>query len=242
MKTPLRLLVLLALTFAPVLPAIGKVPILFKRALFDPSTARQAGADLGRSVATEGRYAVIGAPSDDIAGENSGVVKVFDSTTGALLFVLPRPGPGGTGFGRAVAISGTRVAVGAPGVGSQDDDEVSGAVYVFDLASRTPKVPIATFYNPSSDDDSYFGYSVGISGSRVIVGSSEPETNLGHSYLYDLISATPAVPTLTIESLASGSTDYTNTSVAISGSRVVVGVTVDILRRGSGIFWKGVCV
>lgn len=49
---------------------------------------------------------VVGAPFDDLGGQDSGVVKVFDSTTGALLFLLPNPSPRvNDSFGRSVAIS-----------------------------------------------------------------------------------------------------------------------------------------
>jgi hypothetical protein len=58
--------------------------------------------------------------------------QVFDS--GALLQLLANPTPKtGDGFGSAVAISGTRVIVGAPGDDTGATD--SGSAYVYDLAS-----------------------------------------------------------------------------------------------------------
>src|SRR5678815_38086 len=232
MKTHPRLLASLVLALIQSLPASGRGPNRLKQSLFDPSTALQAGAQLGSTVAVEGRYAVVGAPLDDSDGEDSGIVKVFDSTSGALVFVLRSPVVGRS-FGSAVAISGSRVAVGAPGAPIGGDD-VAGAVYVFDLARRNPTVPVATLPNPMSEEDpdaedTDFGTSVAISGSRVVVGQFvyEPNTNIGHAYVYDLNSPTPTMPTIALESIAAARTDSTNTTVAISGSRVVVGVTLD---------------
>jgi hypothetical protein len=105
MKTHPRLLASLVLALIQSLPASGQGPNRLKQSLFDPSTALQAGAQLGSTVAGEGRYAVVGAPFDDSDGEDSGIVKVFDSTSGALLFVLRSPVVGRL-FGSAVAISG----------------------------------------------------------------------------------------------------------------------------------------
>src|SRR4051812_8755057 len=53
-----------------------------------PPAGTQSDAQLGRSVAVDGNYTIVGAPFDDIVGGDSGVVKVFDSVTGALLHVL----------------------------------------------------------------------------------------------------------------------------------------------------------
>src|SRR5688500_5510975 len=39
-----------------------------------PPVGAQTGAELGQSVAVDGNYTVVGAPSDDIGGINSGVV------------------------------------------------------------------------------------------------------------------------------------------------------------------------
>jgi hypothetical protein len=89
----------------------------------------QTGAGLGYSVAADGNYTVVGAPYDELRVQGSGVAKVFDSTTGALLFLLPNPTPAvGEVFGRSVAIDGTSVAT------SVQDNTVmfgKGTAYVF---------------------------------------------------------------------------------------------------------------
>ena len=60
---------------------------------------------------------------------------------------LNNPGPAeGDQFGESVAISGTRVVVGA----IRDDTGATdaGSAYVYDLSSGTPTVPVATLNNP----------------------------------------------------------------------------------------------
>jgi hypothetical protein len=64
------------------------------------------------------------------------------------LHVIPNPSPGlSDNFGFAVAVSGSRLVVSAPydDTGALD----SGMAYVFDLASATPTVPVATLNNPT---------------------------------------------------------------------------------------------
>lgn len=101
----------LLLAFA--LPGAAQVPNTLLHSIPAPPTA-QREAHLGRSVAVDGGMTVLGAPDDDLGATDSGVAKVFDSTTGLLLYVLPNPTPvSGEYFGYSVAISGTRVVIGA---------------------------------------------------------------------------------------------------------------------------------
>ncbi|MEQ1862309.1 MAG: FG-GAP repeat protein [Chthoniobacteraceae bacterium] len=109
-----RLSILCGLALAPCIPAHGQAPATLLHSIPAPPVGVQAGAEFGFRVAVDGGYAVLGAGLDDSGAQDSGVVKVFNSTTGALLFVLPNPSPAaGDTFGRSVAISGTRVVVGA---------------------------------------------------------------------------------------------------------------------------------
>jgi hypothetical protein len=189
----------------------------------------QVEAQLGYSVAVNGGYTVAGAPYDDIGGADSGVVKIFDSATGALLFLLKNPSPAADDrFGNSVAISGARVVVGA----FLDDTGASnaGSVYVYDLSSGTPTVPVATLSNPSPAVADRFGNSVAISGTRVVVGAYGDDTgatDAGRAYVYDLSSGTPTVPVATLNNPSPAGYDNFGCSVAISGMRVVVGACLD---------------
>ena len=216
----LAVLTLLAAT----LPTAAVPPDMLLHSIPPPSTALQSGARLGTSVAIEGDYTVVGALGDDIGGADSGVVKVFDSTTGELLWLITNPSPAGNDqFGYPVAISGTRVVVGA----TRDDTGATdaGSVYVYDLSSGTPTVPVTTLNNPSPEATDLFGISVAISGTQVVIGANGDNTgasNAGSAYVYDLSSGTPTVPVVTLDNPSPALDDEFGFSVAISGTRVLV--------------------
>jgi hypothetical protein len=142
---------------------------------------------------------------------------------------LTNPSPAASNyFGNSVAVSGTLVVVGA----SSDDTGATdaGSAYVYDLASPTPTVPVATLTNPSPAASSYFGNSVAVSGMLVLVGASSDDTgatDAGSAYVYDLTSVTPTVPVVTLNNPSPAANDYFGCSVAVSGTRVVVGACQD---------------
>jgi hypothetical protein len=223
--TPLLLSLALVTSDAAAAPR----PFALLHSLFDPSTNAQTGAGQGYSVAVDGNIAVVGAPSDDVGGTDSGVVKVYDATTGALLHTLTNPSPAfDDEFGLSVAISGTRVVVGAPFDDIGEFDE--GSAYVYDLTSATPTVPVAVLSNPSPEPGDQFGISVAISGTRVVIGAnfdSTAATFAGSAYVYDLTSVTPALPMATLINPSPALDGAFGWSVAISGARVVVGAPYD---------------
>ena len=201
-------------------------------ALLGPAAAQaavreQSLAAFGTSVAVDGGFMAVGAPYSTSA-TNSGVVKVFDSTSGALLYVLASPSPAaGDSFGNSVAISGTRVVASAPGWFGANR---FGSAYVYDLSGATPTVPVATLNNPVPVTEDHFGWSVAISGTRVVVGSHFDDigaTDAGSAYVYELSSATPSVPVATLNNPGPAAGDFFGLAVAISGTRVVVGAYSD---------------
>lgn len=168
----------------------------------------------------KGPYTVVAAPGvfngrdDDLDSYAFGSVKVFDTTTGALLHILAHPLGYEENFGVSVGISGTRIVVGAaPGYENQ-----TGNVYVYDLASTTPAEPVLQFDNPSFAFDERFGSSVAISGTRVVVGNPGKNTGAsssGVAYVYDLNSATPTIPVSTLDNPSPSKADRFGASVAI---------------------------
>ena len=96
-----------------------------------------AGDCFGSSVATDGNYAIVGAPYEgDAGGYYSGKVYIFDATTGSLLHTLHNPNAYDTSaddqFGTSVAISGNRVVVSAYGEDDAGGTD-SGKVYLYNL-------------------------------------------------------------------------------------------------------------
>ena len=206
-----------------------------KYSLFPPPTGVQSGAKLGSSLAVDGGYTVAGAPFHDGGAPDSGVVKVFDSATGALLFILTKPGTPEFGdyFGFSVAISGTRVVIGVPY--DRAGTPLSGHAYVYDLASTTPTVPVAILTNPAPASNSFFGWAVGISGTRIVVGipnAAAGGSAVGRACVYDLTSATPTVPLVTLNNPSPASFEYFGQAVAISGTLVLIGTPSDSTGAG----------
>ena len=188
--------------------------------------------NFGSSVAVSGTRVVIVAPYDDTGARHTGCAYVYDlasATPNTPVFTLNNPTPAVTDlFGWSVAISGTRAVVGAP----RDDPGVldGGRAYLYDLAAATPTVPVATLNNPSPSETDYFGVSVAMSGTRVVVGAYGSDVGAaaaGSAYVYDLASATPTVPVITFHNPSPAEVDAFGRSVAMSGTRVVVGAYGD---------------
>jgi hypothetical protein len=215
MTVPLLLACVFPLTL------IAQVADTLKYAI-SPPPVFQVGSQLGYSVAIDGGRTVVGAPYDDTSAVDSGIAKVFDSTTGGLLHVLqPFDGQASDYFGAAVAISGNRVAVGAYGRRLGVRTEV-GRVLIYNLTSATPTVP--TLEVRSSDyTRAQFGYSVAISGARLVVGAPG-HNGSGGVFVYDLNSATPTTYTHLLPApRPAGSFPNFGISVSLNGTRIAVG-------------------
>lgn len=194
--------------------------------LSNPSPASQD--HFGVSVAISGLRVVVGALLDNAGATDAGSAYVYDLagiTPSAPILTLNNPLPSvNAQFGGTVAISGTRVVVGA---NADDTGEFNaGSAYVYDLTSGTPAIPVVTLNNPSPAANDFFGCSVAISGTRVVVGAYRDDTgagDAGSAYVYDLGGSTPSIPLLTINNPTSMANDQFGYSVAISGVNVVVG-------------------
>ena len=184
----------------------------------------------GASVSVSGTRLVVGVPADQTGAFLSGIAYVFDLASaqpGMPVITLINPVPqGGAGFGGSVAISESRLVVGT----SQKDYlgyRDSGGAYVYDLGSATPTVPIVTLNNPNPADDDYFGNSVAISGTLIVIGARRSFNRYGRAHVYDIGTATPTVPIATLDNPSPNGVDEFGTSVSISGTRVVVGAPAD---------------
>ena len=207
-----------------------------------PSPA--ASEKFGTSMAASGSRVVVGAALENTGAPLAGSVYVYDlssATPTVALFTLHNPDPGVTyHYGTSVAIEGTRVVVGA--IGSDVDAPNAGRAYIYDLSSATPTVPILTLHNPnpgSVDNDAFgdrFGGSVGISGTRVVVGASREDiggTNAGRAYVYELTSGLPTL-VATLDHPGGSLPSGFGQSVAISGPCLVVGAHTATPAPGGG--------
>ncbi|MHC1730133.1 MAG: hypothetical protein AB9866_29740 [Syntrophobacteraceae bacterium] len=146
-----------------------------------------AGGDsFGRSVGLSGDTIVVGAPGDDVKGSNSGSAYVFVRTNGVWkkqARLVPSDGGAGDSFGSSVAISGSRIVVGAPG----DDDKGAnaGAAYVFVRSNGAWSMEKKLRGNAEGDT---FGV-VAISSNTIVIGSpgnDDNGANAGSAYIYFL--------------------------------------------------------
>ena len=209
----------------------AQIPNTLLHSLLAPAETALPGSGswLGYSVSVDGEYTVVGAPYNDLGAMDAGVVKVFSSTNGALLFLLPNPSPAtGDNFGYSVAISGSRIVVGArfDDTGTSD----AGSAYLYELNGSAPTVPVLTFNNPSPAVGDSFGRAVAISGTRVVIGAMFDDTgaaDAGSAYVYDLSGGPPTVPVFTLNNPGPAAGDNFGRSVSISGTRVVVGADSD---------------
>lgn len=195
-----------------------------------PPPGVQSGGQAGWAVATDGVRTVVGTLKDDTGADDAGVVKVYDAVTGALQFVLLNPTPTANDqFGCAVAISGTRVVVGA----LYDDQGAAdaGAVHVYDLGGATPTMPVLTIGGPGAQPASNFGQAVALSGSLLVASAYNYDTtaaDVGRVWVFDLAGSTPGTPVLTLDKPGTAvADDEFGYSLAISGTKVVVGCRRD---------------
>lgn len=131
-----------------------------------------AHADFGQAIDISGDRAVIGASPDD---PMSGTAYVYkrDLGTGEWSFESKLVPPAGSArpfdmFGAAVAIDGTRIAVGAPG-----DDQIhsgSGAVYTYELIGGQWTLE-QELHSPAAEPNGRFGRGLDLSGDSLIVGA-----------------------------------------------------------------------
>ncbi len=186
-----------------------------------------ANNEFGRSVAASGARVVVGAPNDDAGAVDAGSAHVYDlssATPHVPVTSLPNPSPAlGDQFGSSVAVSGAWVVAGVPfdDVGATD----AGSAHVYDLARATLAVPVATLINPSPSQNDWFGFSVAVSGARVVIGAygdGAGAFSAGSAYVYDLASAMPTLPVATLNNPSPAVSDQFGQSVAVSGTRVVV--------------------
>ncbi|MCP4664664.1 MAG: hypothetical protein GY856_55480 [bacterium] len=182
----------------------------------------------GHSVAISDDTVVVGALYD-YRDWGFGSVSVFGRNQGGpdnwgQVAKMTPDAPDIEGFGQSVAISGDTVVVGAYG---NIWTYGAGSVYVFERhqGGYDNWGQVAEMIAPDNFDSGYFGYSVGLSGDALVVGSV-----MGAAYLFERNQggAEHWGQVATINDYFPRSfLDYFGWSVAISGDTVVVGAPGD---------------
>ncbi len=143
----------------------------------------------GFSVAADADVAVIGAPGDDDLGGGAGAVYVFErlgATWPEVAKLTAADGASGHLFGRAVAISGDAIVIGAP----KDDDAGgrSGSAYVFERAPDGNWLQLAKLLADDGDSYDLFGYAAAIHADVIVIGAPEDEDqgyDSGSAYVFE---------------------------------------------------------
>jgi len=205
-----------ALAAAPKLPAAAKIKNPTPLSEVYASDA-WTGAAFGWSVSASGSTAVVGAP---YANSYTGAAYVFTKVGGTWSQVaeLTASDPNsGDEFGWSVNISGSTIAVGAPGYYNG-----IGAAYVFaDSGGTWTQQAELLDTDGTGDGADKFGYSVVTSGSSVMVGAKGYSGSKGAVYVF-----TDAGGSWTQEQKLiaddAGVSDMFGWSMTLSGSQLVV--------------------
>ena len=175
------------------------------------------GDNFGSSVAMSDTKIVVAAPYDDDAGTNSGSAYVYNLDGTGEVKLTASDGAGGDYFGQSVAMSNTKVVVCA--YGDDDAGSTSGSVYVYNL-DGSGEVKVTASDGAAGD---YFGYSVAVSDTKIVVGGIGDNENQGSVYVYN----TDGTGELKITASDAADGDAFGFSVAMSDTKIVVGAQTD---------------
>ena len=227
-------------------------------------TAKLAGQSdgdrFGRSVALHGDTVVVGAHEVGLDDQGEAYVFTKSAATGvwddwndkkandATARLTASDRASGDRFGRAVAMDGDTIVVGAPF--ADDDGDSSGSAYVFikpatgGWADATETAKLIASERAANDQ---FGFSVAVDGNTVVVGADQDDSKRGTVYVFTKPDGGWANDT---DSDGDGEFDHTTetdklvaygrsqndrfgNSVAVDGDTVLVGAVGDDGGKGS---------
>jgi FG-GAP repeat protein len=197
--------------------------------LFDVTTGTQLrkllpndgglGDSFGFSVDIDNGIVAVGSYLHDDNGDKSGAVYLFNASTGAQTRkLLPNDGAEDDEFGRAVAMDGGIVAVGAHY--GDDNGSNSGVVYLFNAATGTQLRKLLPDDGVANDD---FGWSVAIANGVVAVGATGDDDNGNGSGSAYLFNATTGAQLFKLLPDDGATDDGFGASISIDSEKVVVG-------------------
>ena len=134
-------------------------------------TASDAEADdqFGYAVAASDTNIIVGAPLEDTGASNAGSAYIFDMNGNELAKIQASDAAAYDNFGLSVGVTNTHVIVGA---------FLGSAAYVFDLKGNQLSIITA-----SDGAGGWYGYSVDISSSRMVIGAPTVASSAGAAYV-----------------------------------------------------------
>ena len=134
-------------------------------------TASDAEADdqFGYAVAASDTNIIVGAPLEDTGGSDAGAAYIYDLDGNQISKITASDAAGNDNFGWSVGVTNTHVIVGA---------FLGSAAYVFDLKGNQLSIITA-----SDGASGWYGYSVDISSSRMVIGAPTVASSAGAAYV-----------------------------------------------------------
>ncbi|MEM1098714.1 MAG: hypothetical protein AAGH92_07990 [Planctomycetota bacterium] len=181
----------------------------------------------GHSVAMSNSRVLVGSPSpfSRFQANSPGSAYVFDASLQMTQRLVPIDGETADRFGDDVDIDGSVAIVGSSAnnrrVAGEQFLESVGSVYLFDIDSG---LQLRKISNPEPQEFDGFGYSVAISGERIIVGTRRDD-GPGAAYLYDHTTG-DMIARLQVEDQAGNV--YTNYQVDIHGDIAIVSAGYEV--------------
>ena len=176
----------------------------------------QADDQFGFAVAVSDTRIVVGAHFEDTTANNAGSAYIFDINGNQIAKIQASDAEANDNFGFAVAVSDTRIVVGARFEGT--NGTWAGSAYIFDINGNQ----IAKIQASDVEADDRFGRSVAASDTRIVIGAPEEDTtasNAGSAYIFDIDGNQLAK----IQASDPEASDNFGNSVAVSNNRIVVG-------------------
>ena len=220
-------------------PTLGEFIFPKLNTILFPEETIDEGAFFGSSVAVDRRTIVVGIQEDD-NGVGSAIVYKYDSINRTFFEeakLTPSNGEPTDDFGRAVAISGDFIIVGA-----QKNDEAgvdTGAAYIY-MRSEIQRAEgewteVARLTPPDAQENERFGISVAIHNKVAIIGANGADQNgenSGAAYIFTLVDDEWQFTQKLVA--PDGETgDNFGFSVAIDGNQAAVGAVWDSDKSGS---------
>lgn len=129
------------------------------------------GERFGYSIAVSGTTIVVGAYRDNDSGSQSGSSYIYTTSGNFVKKILAPDGAANQRFGRSVAISTTKVIIGADR--DSENGSTSGAAYIFNTSGDYIQKLLA----PDGESGDNFGVSVGAHTHTLVVGSQSDDDN-----------------------------------------------------------------
>ena len=198
--------------------------------------------NLGKSVAIDGNYSVIGAWTDDERGPEAGAAYIYfraDEKTDHWIMrekLIASDGEAFNNFGGKVAIEGDYAFVTAQG-----NDDFAGAVYIFSRNAGAEDAwgEVQKIVAPDKSYGDYFGTSIAVDNGRMVIGAygeDDKGRSAGAVYTYQMKEGQWIFETK-IHDTEGAPNDRFGTSVALSENTLVVGANRDN-KAGSIIIFE----